>query len=99
MLQNDDNAKIRLNEAMKLAEDGEQPKGADISNFVVNLPEEDTEGKKAIFINIVKLIGFAEPMTTYLVIRFGGMEQHSHIMLDKSEPSFEFKAEFPFYEA
>jgi len=96
MLQNDDNAKIRLNEAMKFIDDSEQPKGSDISNFVVNLPEEDVEGKKALFVNVVKLVGFPEPMTSYLVIRFGGMEHHSHIMLDKAEPSFEFKAEFPF---
>ena len=44
MLQNDDNAKIYLNEAMKNEE--EKEKGNDISEKIVSLPEEDDEAKK-----------------------------------------------------
>jgi len=96
MLQNDENAKIQLNEVFK---DEENKKGNTINEKVVNLPEEDDENKKVLFVNVVKIQGFSEPFTSFVKIRFAGMEIESHVMQDKKEPAFEFKAEFPFYES
>jgi len=44
--------------------DNDQIAASNISEKVVNLPEEDDDAKKVLFVNIVKLLGFAEPMTS-----------------------------------